>query len=83
MESKIYVGNIPYTMSDSSLEEFFSSIGKVNSAKVITYRDSGRSKGYAFVEMSSKDEADKAIDQFNNSQVGGRTIKVNSAKPKK
>ncbi|MEI6093518.1 MAG: RNA-binding protein [bacterium] len=82
MEKKLYVGNLPYSVSDSSLNELFSKVGEVVSAKVITDADSGRSKGFGFVEMSNSDDAQKAIEQFDNTELDGRNIKVNEAKPK-
>lgn len=82
MEKKLYVGNLPYSVNDSSLNELFSKVGEVVSAKVITDADSGRSKGFGFVEMSNSDDAQKAIEQFDNTELDGRNIKVNEAKPK-
>jgi len=82
MEKKLYVGNLPYSANDSSLNELFSKAGEVISAKVITDADSGRSKGFGFVEMSTAEEAKKAIEQFDNTELDGRNIKVNEAKPK-
>lgn len=82
MEKNLYVGNLPYSVNDSSLHELFSKIGEVVSAKVITDADSGRSKGFGFVEMSSADEAKKAIEQLDNTELDGRNIKVNESKPK-
>lgn len=82
MEKKLYVGNLPYSANDSSLNELFSKCGEVVSAKVITDADSGRSKGFGFVEMSNTDEAKKAIEQLDNTELDGRNIKVNEAKPK-
>ncbi len=82
MEKKLYVGNLPYSANDSSLSELFSKCGEVVSAKVITDADSGRSKGFGFVEMSNADEAKKAIEQLDNAELDGRNIKVNEAKPK-
>ena len=82
MEKKLYVGNLPYSANDASLNELFSKAGEVISAKVITDADSGRSKGFGFVEMSTTEEAKKAIEQFDNTELDGRNIKVNEAKPK-
>ena len=82
MEKKLYVGNLPYSATDASLNELFSRYGEVLSAKVITDADSGRSKGFAFVEMSNTDDAQKAIEQLDNTELEGRNIKVNEAKPK-
>ncbi len=81
MSSKIYVGGLPYTTTDGQLEEIFSTHGTVESARVITDKFTGQSRGFGFVEMSSGGEAQKAIDALNNSQVDGRTLTVNEAKP--
>ena len=81
MGKKIYVGNLPYSSNDQSLETLFSKFGTVESAKVILDRDSGRSKGFGFIEMSTDEEAQAAIEQLNEKEVDGRNIKVNEAKP--
>lgn len=81
MSKKLYVGNLPYSVTDESLMDAFSQCGTVESARVIMDRDSGRSKGFAFVEMSSAEEAEKSISQLNGSQFGGRAINVSEAKP--
>lgn len=81
MSTKLYVGNLPYSVTDESLAQTFSECGTVNSAKVIMDRDSGRSKGFAFVEMSTSDEAAKSISQLNGTQLDGRAINVSEAKP--
>ncbi len=81
MNSKIYVGGLPYTTTDGQLEEIFATHGTVESARVITDKFTGQSRGFGFVEMSSGGEAQKAIDALNNSQVDGRTLTVNEAKP--
>jgi RNA recognition motif-containing protein len=81
MGKKLYVGNLPYTIDDSTLENHFASVGKVESARVITDRDTGRSKGFGFVEMASDDEASKAIDGLNNQPLGGRNVTVSEARP--
>jgi RNA recognition motif-containing protein len=81
MGKKLYVGNLPYTISDADLNDEFSKFGQVDSVKIITDRDTGRSKGFAFVEMSSEDEAETAIEKLNGSDLGGRNITVNEAKP--
>jgi RNA recognition motif-containing protein len=78
---KLYVGNLPYSVNDKSLLEKFSQAGKVESAKVITDRDTGRSKGFGFVEMSSEDEAQSAIEKFNGTELDGRSMNVTEAKP--
>ena len=82
MSSKIYVGNLPYTIDDASLRQNFSEFGGVLSAKVMMDRDTGRSKVFAFVEMSSAEEAQAAITGLNGMSVSGRSIVVNISKPK-
>ncbi|MEJ5028039.1 RNA-binding protein [Comamonas sp. MYb21] len=82
MSSKIYVGNLPYSVTDASLEENFSEFGAVTSAKVMMDRDTGRSKGFGFVEMASADVAQAAIDALNGRSVDGRQIVVNLARPR-
>lgn len=74
---KLYVGNLPWGVTDKDLADLFSDIGEVESANVAIDRESGRSKGFGFVEMTSDDDAQKAIEQLNESDVSGRTIKVN------
>lgn len=81
MATKLFVGSLPYSLNDQQLEEIFAEAGTVVSAKVIIDRDSNRSKGFGFVEMSTEDEAKKAIDLINNKEVDGRTITVNEARP--
>ena len=83
MTNKLYVGNLNYDVNDDSLANMFSEVGTVVSAKVITDRDSGRSKGFGFVEMSSEDEVKKAIETFHEQEFEGRTIVVNEARPQK
>jgi len=78
---EMFVGNLPYSMEDSKLSELFSQFGNVERVKIIKDRDSGRSKGFGFVTMSDQDAA-KAIEGLNNTEVDGRTIKVNEARPK-
>ena len=82
MGRKLYVGNLPYSASQESLQETFSQCGTVDSVNVITDRDTGQSKGFGFVEMSNDSEAQKAIQELNGTQIDGREIKVNEAKPK-
>ena len=82
MGRKLYVGNLPYSATEQSLHEAFSAFGTVDSATVITDRDTGRSKGFGFVEMSTDAEAQKAIQELNDSKMDERQIKVNEAKPK-
>ena len=81
MSKKIYVGNLSYQTTEGDLSSLFEQVGQVESVNVITDRDTGRSKGFAFVEMSSED-ADKAITQFNGTEVNGRTLTVNEARPR-
>jgi RNA recognition motif-containing protein len=78
---KLYVGNLPYSANQQTLQDTFSKCGTVQSINLISDRDTGRSKGFAFVEMSSNAEAQKAIQEFNGSSLDGREIKVNEAKP--
>ena len=82
MSKNIYVGNLSYGVTDTMLEELFSEFGEVTSARVISDRDSGRSKGFGFVEMSSDEEATAAMEALNEKDVDGRAIKVNEAQPK-
>lgn len=81
MSKKLYVGNLPYSANDQSLNDTFSECGSVTSAKVIMDRDSGRSKGFAFVEFSTESEAQAAISRFNGTQLDGRAMNVSEAKP--
>jgi RNA recognition motif-containing protein len=82
MGKKLYVGNLTYDVTDSALEQLFAGHGTVQSAQVIMDRDTGRSKGFGFVEMSSDQEAQDAIKALNGQQVGGRALTVNEAKPR-
>jgi hypothetical protein len=81
MGNKLYVGNLPYSYRDEDLQQAFSQYGAVNSAKVMMERDTGRSKGFGFVEMGSPAEAQAAIQGMNGQQVGGRGLVVNEARP--
>lgn len=81
MGKKLYVGNLPFSATDQILSETFAQCGTVESAKVITDRDSGRSKGFGFVEMSTDAEAADAIAKFNGADFEGRPLTVNEAKP--
>jgi RNA recognition motif-containing protein len=81
MGKKLYVGNLPYSATDEALAEAFGECGTVESAKVITDRDTGRSKGFGFVEMSTEAEAANAIQKFNGASMDGRPLTVNEAKP--
>ena len=81
MGNKLYVGNLPYSVRDGDLEQSFSEFGSVTSAKVMMERDTGRSKGFGFVEMGSDAEAQAAIQGMNGQSLGGRSITVNEARP--
>lgn len=81
MGKKLYVGNLPFSATDQILSDTFSQCGKVESAKIITDRDTGRSKGFGFVEMSTEAEAADAISKFNGADYDGRAMTVNEAKP--
>jgi len=81
MAKKLYVGGLSYDTNEATLKETFSGAGTVESATVITDRMTGRSKGFGFVEMSSEDEAQKAIEMFNGKELDGRSITVNEARP--
>ncbi|MCH6568794.1 MAG: RNA-binding protein [Acidobacteria bacterium] len=81
MNKKLYVGGLPYSVTEDKLQEIFSAHGTVESARVITDRFTGRSRGFGFVEMSSEEEAQKAIDSLNESDLDGRSLTVNEARP--
>jgi RNA recognition motif-containing protein len=81
MSSKLYVGGLPYSVTNDRLQEIFSEHGTVESASVISDKFTGQSRGFGFVEMSSSGEAQKAIDSLNGTQLDGRTLTVNEAKP--
>ena len=81
MGKKLYVGNLPFSATDQILVDTFSQCGTVDSARIIMDRDSGRSKGFGFVEMSTDDEAQAAINKFNGADFNGRPMTVNEAKP--
>jgi cold-inducible RNA-binding protein len=81
MGNKLYVGNLPYTVRDDDLHQAFSEFGAITSAKVMMERDTGRSKGFGFVEMGSDAEAQAAIAGMNGQSLGGRSITVNEARP--
>ena len=81
MGKKLYVGNLPFNSTDESLQEIFAQAGSVESAKIITDRDTGRSKGFGFVEMASDEEAAQAIQKFNGAEYGGRNMTVAEARP--
>src|SRR5574339_1295496 len=82
MEKKLYVGNLPYSTVDADLQSLFSAAGTVKSAQVIKDRQSGRSKGFGFVEMSSSEEAQSAITMFHGKDYSGRPLTVNLARPR-
>lgn len=82
MGRKLYVGNLPYTASEQDLQDLFSQAGAVDSVNVMRDMATGRARGFAFVEMGSDADAQKAIDQFNNTDFGGRNLTVNEARPK-
>ena len=81
MGKKLYVGNLPYSVRDGDLEQAFGQFGSVASAKVMMERDTGRSKGFGFVEMGSDEEAQSAINGMNGQPLGGRSVVVNEARP--
>jgi RNA recognition motif-containing protein len=78
----IYISNLSYNVDDADLNDLFAEYGQVTSAKVITDRETGRSRGFGFVEMSNNEEAQKAIDELNQAEYDGKVINVNEAKPK-
>jgi RNA recognition motif-containing protein len=82
MSKKLYVGNLAFQTTSQDLQDLFAQAGTVESASVISDRDTGQSKGFAFVEMSSEEEAAAAIDQFNGKELAGRMLKVNEARPR-
>jgi len=82
MATNLFVGNLPYTIDSAKLEEMFAQAGTVASAKVITDKYSGRSRGFGFVEMSTDAESKKAIEMFNGKDMEGRALVVNEARPR-
>ena len=82
MSMKLYVGNLAFQTSSEDLQEMFAPVGTVESASVVEDRETGRSRGFGFVEMSSKEEGEAAIAQFNGKEVNGRSLTVNEAKPR-
>ena len=82
MSTKLYVGNLSFGITSDDLQEHFAQAGTVESAKVVEDRDTGRSRGFGFVEMSSSDEAQAAIEQFNGQDLDGRSLVVNEARPR-
>ena len=81
MGNKLYVGNLPYTVRDEDLQQAFGEFGAITSAKVMMERDTGRSKGFGFVEMGTDEEAQSAINGMNGQPLGGRSVVVNEARP--
>src|SRR5688572_8623150 len=82
MATKLYVGNLSFKTTSQELQQLFAQAGTVESASVVEDRDTGRSRGFGFVEMASQDEANSAIEQFNGKDLDGRLLKVNEAKPR-
>jgi RNA recognition motif-containing protein len=82
MSMKLYVGNLAFQTTGEDLQQLFAQAGTVESASVVEDRDTGRSRGFGFVEMASKEEGQKAIEQFNGKEVNGRNLNVNEAKPR-
>jgi cold-inducible RNA-binding protein len=82
MTNKLYVGNLPFSSTEDSIKELFSEAGTVTSATIIVDRDTNRSKGFGFIEMSSAEEATAAIESFNGKDLDGRDLKVSLAKPR-
>jgi RNA recognition motif-containing protein len=81
MATKLFVGSLAFSVTDDQLSEFFSTVGTVESAKVVTDRDTNRSRGFGFVEMSSEAEAQAAINELNGKELAGRAIAVSEARP--
>jgi RNA recognition motif-containing protein len=81
MGKKLYIGNLPYSASEQDLSNVFAECGTVSSVKLITDRETGRSKGFAFVEMSSDEEATKVIEEFNGATMDGRAMNISEARP--
>ena len=82
MAKNLFVGSLPWSVNDEQLAQIFAEAGTVDSARVITERDSGLSKGFGFVEMASDDEAKKAVEMLNGKEIEGRAITVNEARPR-
>ena len=82
MSKKLYVGNLPFSVTESELEELFSQVGAVDSVRIITDRETGRARSFGFVEMAADEEADKAIEKFNQYELDGRQLTVNEARPR-
>ncbi len=82
MATKLFIGSLPWDVTDDQLKDFFSSAGTVVTANVVVDRDTNRSRGFGFVEMSTEEEAQKAVKELNNADLGGRNIIVSEARPK-
>ncbi len=82
MAKNLFVGSLPWSVNDEQLAQIFAEAGSVDSARVITERDTGRSKGFGFVEMATEEEAKKAIETLNGKEIEGRAITVNEARPR-
>lgn len=82
MSRKLYVGNLPYDTGETQLQDLFAQFGQVDSVRVMRDMATGRARGFAFVEMSSEDEAQRAVSGLNETQLGGRSLTVNEARPK-
>src|SRR6185369_7134159 len=82
MSVRLYVGNLPFTVTEQDLEEIFAQVGTVESSTIVTDRDTGRSRGFAFVEMETQEAADAAIQNFHGRELDGRSLTVNEARPR-
>ena len=82
MATRLYVGNLPFRVTGEDLQELFAAAGEVENASVVTDRETGRSRGFGFVEMATKEEGEAAIQQFNGKEFGGRSLTVNEARPR-
>ena len=82
MSKRLFVGNLLYRFTDNDLQEVFSQVGNVVYAKVIRYRDTGKSRGFGFVEMENEEQAKRAIEELNGAEIGGRKIIVAKARPR-
>lgn len=82
MAKNLFVGSLPWSVNDEQLAQIFGEAGSVDSARVITERDTGRSKGFGFVEMATEEEAKKAVETLNGKEIEGRAITVNEARPR-
>jgi RNA recognition motif-containing protein len=82
MGKKLYVGNLPFQTTEGDLEQLFGEMGAVDSVRIITDRETGRNRGFGFIEMSSDEDADKSIEKFNQYELEGRALTVNEARPR-